>query len=447
MISLSIRRVITGLFILTFLICTPLLLLYSAGYRYDFKKESVSAVGSLSVTTEPRNVTVRLNGQVAQGQRSDGSLRFTNLTPGQYTVTIERDGYHSWRKQLLVEPNVTTFANEVVLFQTTDPQLATAISSSAAHTAPDQKLIALQTAEGLRIYNTANQQIVDTVSGGWQFISWAPDSSAVLLDDGAGQYAIAYINSDTPLLRVNTLLDAATIDSISWSNQTSYLLTVVSGNDIWQLNTITRAPRLVYQLPADQSYGSAVLFNNNRVYAIANTPSGSWLEQHDSDSGEVARLLQLPRQSHAMRFVVNNDMVMLHDAEAQTLLVVDQSFSSILLQTTAQAADWTLSGQALLFQRDNELWRWSAGGAAQFIDRYSQPITAVQQIPRSAYVLVHWGDQIDIVELDARDQVNVITIAESIRLQGLALSADGQQLWLIGQYDDQAGIFTHSLRR
>ncbi len=57
------RRVIAGIFISAFLIATPLLLAYSVGYRFDWKKQRIESVGALFIDVAPRDVSVELNNQ------------------------------------------------------------------------------------------------------------------------------------------------------------------------------------------------------------------------------------------------------------------------------------------------------------------------------------------------------------------------------------------------
>jgi len=61
MLPLPLRRAIYITFILGFLITAPILVLYTAGYRYNFKKSTVQKVGSISVKPSPSEADIYLD--------------------------------------------------------------------------------------------------------------------------------------------------------------------------------------------------------------------------------------------------------------------------------------------------------------------------------------------------------------------------------------------------
>ena len=56
-----IRRIIMGLLFLSFFVMSPLIILYTAGYRYDITQHKIKQKGVLSVDIKPTDATVYLN--------------------------------------------------------------------------------------------------------------------------------------------------------------------------------------------------------------------------------------------------------------------------------------------------------------------------------------------------------------------------------------------------
>jgi len=96
-----------------FLATAPVVVLYTAGYRYNAKKQAIEKVGILFIRSRPEGATIWLN-EEKRRERSPSRLR--NLLPGTYTVTVGREGYVAWSKRLPVESERTTFAEGIVLF-------------------------------------------------------------------------------------------------------------------------------------------------------------------------------------------------------------------------------------------------------------------------------------------------------------------------------------------
>lgn len=103
-------------FLVVFVVGTPLLIGYSQGYRLDDALGLIQT-GGIYIHSDMANTDVFLDGDFIE--RNGPFLRNTfiqDLLPNKrYGVWIERDGYHSWSKELLVSPNLVTEARVMML--------------------------------------------------------------------------------------------------------------------------------------------------------------------------------------------------------------------------------------------------------------------------------------------------------------------------------------------
>ncbi len=100
--------------IVVFLVAAPIVLLYTAGYRYNPKKQRVEKVGIIFLRSRPSGAEIYLDGK----KRSETTpARLRNLLPGDYDIVVSKKNYTSWEKRLPVESALTTFAEGVAIFK------------------------------------------------------------------------------------------------------------------------------------------------------------------------------------------------------------------------------------------------------------------------------------------------------------------------------------------
>ncbi len=133
--SLRTRLRLLLLLVIFFIIAAPIAILWSQGYRFDFKNKELVRVGGLYFKVIPRNSELFIEGlgkrQLSSSLLSEGTL-INNLLPGVYEVKIWREGYFSWTKSLVVKPLQVTKTTSVILFPVvpTINQIATSTISN-----------------------------------------------------------------------------------------------------------------------------------------------------------------------------------------------------------------------------------------------------------------------------------------------------------------------------
>ncbi|MFA5991281.1 MAG: PEGA domain-containing protein [Candidatus Doudnabacteria bacterium] len=90
-----------------FLILAPVIVLYVRGITYDFSKKAFVTTGILAMRIEPKEADIYLNNKIKR--KSSGDIKF--IIPGEYDVTVKKDGYFTWSKRLNVEPGQVTWGS------------------------------------------------------------------------------------------------------------------------------------------------------------------------------------------------------------------------------------------------------------------------------------------------------------------------------------------------
>src|SRR5688572_16937606 len=179
------RTVITALFVLAFFLSAPVLILYTSGYRYNWKRQRVQKTGIIQAETVPAEAKVFLDGSL---QRKPTPASYARLLPEDYLVRIEKKGYLSWEKTLEVKSGRSTFATGIVLYADALPRLVLERRAGAA--------------------------------------AWSPDGTdvAFLTDDGAWMEVVALADGGEPVLLARFALDAYADGTLTWSPDGSAVL-------------------------------------------------------------------------------------------------------------------------------------------------------------------------------------------------------------------------------
>jgi len=99
------------LVLLLLIIVTVLVILYGKGYRLGFQKgePKISKTGILNLTSLPTGAQVAIDGHLTTATNNT-----INLTPGRYTVSIKKDGYNDWQKDIEIKREVVSNANALL---------------------------------------------------------------------------------------------------------------------------------------------------------------------------------------------------------------------------------------------------------------------------------------------------------------------------------------------
>jgi len=103
----------------TFVVVSALFILSARGYGIHFEKNGVSIekTGMIIVSSKPAGASIYLNGKDTSKKTTNFfTVKINNLGKNKYILTIEKDGYYKWEKELKVFPEMVTWANYVLLF-------------------------------------------------------------------------------------------------------------------------------------------------------------------------------------------------------------------------------------------------------------------------------------------------------------------------------------------
>ena len=135
------RRWVMLSFLLFFLIVSPILILYSLGFKYNWQKNRLEKTGVFFIKSFPKNSEVYLDGQPI-GKKTPTQI--TRLLAKNYQLEIKKEGYRPWSKNLEILPQITTFIEDVSLFkEELNPEILMAGTFAGLLPSPNRQMIAL----------------------------------------------------------------------------------------------------------------------------------------------------------------------------------------------------------------------------------------------------------------------------------------------------------------
>jgi hypothetical protein len=105
------RRRTFGLLLFIFIVAIPVLYLYATGYRFDFERPTnLVSTGGIYVAVEHAGTDVFIDNELARGSARTfrRAIYAQNLDVGTHRVNVQKDGYHTWVKELPVSKHLVT---------------------------------------------------------------------------------------------------------------------------------------------------------------------------------------------------------------------------------------------------------------------------------------------------------------------------------------------------
>ncbi|MDA9101278.1 PEGA domain-containing protein [Omnitrophica bacterium] len=110
---LRLRKILFYLFTLIYVVCCPLLILYSLGYFFDPAQPSpIIQSGLISIATIPKDAQIHIGDKV-YSKTTPAEIR--NLRQGRYAVRLALEGYQTWQGEVPVLPGKATVLKQILM--------------------------------------------------------------------------------------------------------------------------------------------------------------------------------------------------------------------------------------------------------------------------------------------------------------------------------------------
>ncbi len=162
MLTLRKRRIFLGISVLAFLILMPILLLYTLGYRLD-SHFRMGRTGGIYVSSPLSGSEIFVKNKLEKKTNIiQGGLFLQNKPVGSYPITITKEEYWPWFKDLNVREGIVTEARAVLIPKNPKGNAILKGNFSAVWASPFDRILLLEEEKAGKIYATFYSPETDT---------------------------------------------------------------------------------------------------------------------------------------------------------------------------------------------------------------------------------------------------------------------------------------------
>lgn len=382
------RNIIFASFATTFLIAAPLLVLYTAGYRYNTVNGHIVRTGVLTVSSLPRGAAVIIPNYA---QDKNTPAIFSRIMPGNYPLMLRREAYHDWETNVTVESGRTTALGEVILFRDQAPMLIAAKNLSDTVPSP------------------AGTKLVGLVREASAAAVWLID-----LADATSTMVTEYPAKPSDVLQ------------LSWSQDGSLITLANQTSGVSNIFALSGAP---INDPVTTAVSPFVLVKNNQA-----------VELHDARTATQPLIGFLPLADYKVAEVDNNQVVL--TGSDRSIYVVDVTAKNpILLSAKGTIYDFAANAGLFAWSDGIEIHTFNLASQQQtFITRQSKAIISVAWHDSGRALIVSTNDDVRAFELSERKIVT--PLLSDATIFSFWLNAARDTGYFYGEYQGTRGVFT-----
>ncbi len=426
------RELLFWAFVSLFFILAPILLLTTAGYRYQFGSSRFIQTGVLSISAIPRSTNISVNGELI-GENTPHVLQ--KLTTADYHIGLSREGYHTWEGDITIHEGESSFLNNIMLFLDSTPELITqeVIQAIAVH--PQDELIAFSTNTGA----VTQVWLQDLSSGDVTLVREQSLDNELTLDwSYEGNYLL--VHSTEVVLYTKDLEEIEIDQGGQWQFDTDldHILYQTINGSTTEVNLDPSAPRSLDPSPITSPFASSILelVDNGDNVEIRNV------------RGESYDLLAVLPHGNYSILQEDTPYILLSKNET-SLILLDLNAEHIQrLETAVSLWDWNTSTKELVYSDGHEVRTYEVfNGHNEFITRQSERILSLHWLPEGEHIILTTDHSVSVFEQFAQGQQRFhLQLVEQSIITQLWLSDDGNDLYYLVE-DDATGLMRLEIRK
>lgn len=422
-----------------FSVITPLIVLYSLGWRFNWKEKKPEQAGVFYFKVLPKSTQIFLNGKLKK--KTDflfGSALIENLSPKKYAVEIKKEGYLPWRKTLEVKRGEVTEAKNILLVPQ-DPNFSIVSNSvNEFWVLPDEKNIIIQEFIGaswfLSIFDLEKKIKIPLVGendllelspskknvGNAELLSlkFSFDSKKILLKTSQNKKTLFYIlelDKNPISISYLSLLNPEVIKEIYFNPINSQRVLFLQNGDIFEKNTTEIKPPSIFRkdiksFSVSEKY---IFYLDNSGFLFRVNPFFLQEEKLNTTS------FQLKKDSDYKIFSMNSYIFLKENSALYKLDEIGDNFN--LAANSVKDVIFSPDNKKIVYFTDKEIWILflekiydqpsREKGEKLFLTRFSDNLGQIFWLT-NYYLVFSNGKKIKVAEIDERDNINIFDIGE-----------------------------------
>lgn len=436
--TLRVRRIISFIFIALFLIITPPIMFYAAGYRLAKNGFSVQRTGMFIIDSKPGEAKIFIDGKPPTAWSSSifnkkfitTPAKIKNLLPGEYNLRLELDGYWSWQKKLIINPGASTFAENIYLFKNNLPTQIISAGLESVYLWPAKNKAVIFSAEAVTLLNLSDESEKSIKRNGLKEknILWSEDQAKIIIDNYLYDEADFSLAGDLKKLTANAA-------NYKWDQNVLYYQ---DKNSIYRLESSDSPKKII----GDKIFND-YLIKGGYLYLIVKSGSAVNLEVINTASGQVLKTINLPTAPDYSFINQEESLLNLYDNNHQTLYLIDPLSAYEPLKeiiNNVKTAAW-INSSSLIYTNDFEIWLYSLETKNKILlTRISDPIKKASLHQSKNYIIYSTQQTINALELDEREKRNITELIKFDSIGSFSLIND-DIIYFSGKIGNAQGLY------
>lgn len=413
--------------IFIFIAATPLLILYSSGYRFDFQSFTVAKTGGIFISSYPKGVDIYINDKLS---KTTGSNIFSQgglvdgLKPGEYTVAIKKNDYKDWVKKMTVNASLVTEARNIFLVPNAlkDETISEGVNDFIL--SDSNSIIAYaakNTVNVLQIPSKKNDQFTFDLKERIGRISFLGEE--YLLIENLYQNKLKKYIYDIATKESAPLKESANEKYVKIERLPGDQLKLAALSDQNILYAIDAHSQNEQEIIA-KDVGNFEIFGSAMIYTTIapiiayekDLPSGNTRQLIKSPINNISMVSTILRSKDGNRAIIDNKQrLLIYNGETESFNFVSSDIAGAKFSPDGKKIMYRNSKEIFVYYlKDVRIQPYRNRGDIEFITRFSKPIADCEWYNYDNEHIIFTADKfIKFTELDGRNQRNTYDIAEA----------------------------------
>jgi len=429
------RRIFFWTLFVSYFCVTGIVLFFVFGFEHDFGQKVFVHTGSLTIKTNPKNITLEIDGKKPKSRLVNvinDSYFIMGLRPKKHTLSVFSDEFKSWHKEINIHSGISTeFWNILLLRKNYERTHFNLTNINRFFPAPDENIFASTHQLGktlvVHVFNTKQDESTNTfifpnttfTENEYENIEWSPDNKQLITPiintntEQKKDYVISHLASNESH-QLSDFIDGADLKSVRWDPEEKNAIYFLNQNTLFRTELKFDEKNLKPTQIAQNviSYD----FADDGIY-IFNTKK-ELLYDHDKEATNLEILTtfdtNITNNNYRLIAYDNHRAVLIDDTE-KTLHIYNKGDDNTYTQKIAKniiGAHFSDDGKKLIFYSPFEIFvyftrEWDTQpirmeNRMESIIRFSQTLDNVHFAKDYEHVIYTIGNDIKITELDYR---------------------------------------------
>ncbi|TSC84735.1 MAG: hypothetical protein G01um101413_119 [Parcubacteria group bacterium Gr01-1014_13] len=442
--SRGVRLSMLIIFIIAFFVISPVIIMYTAGYHYDWENGLLKETGAISVDVEPRNATVYLNGIKLQDRMP---IRLNNIAPAKYNLRITAPEYFDWQKEIEVKNKQTNYTKEISLIKKNKPEILVNGKIDNVAISYDGRFIiySIKKNNATEVFlwdNTAKQStLLSSLDTEPATILWAEKNNYALIADANVPYSrLLVINAENPLKQIDVAKTNSPIRKFQWGNSTEPQLYYSTKDSIFLYSPITAKFQVITKnnyldwYMEDGQLWTMQINTTTKQYDITRDTLGFNSVFNRLDSTDINLATGQTEKENLQILAARQNTVLLQNKKSLQMILLTNSNT------------YKISADKFLISKYNnwwllwsqwELWTYSEGQEPYLLNRSGEYLQKVMPLDQYNTLGLVWANKTTVLfpyylaTHDLLEEKNINAIADT----------DNKILYYINQTKNKEGIW------